>query len=1178
VSVFAGIFKGRAALAAVDLPPICLKRPALHDDVQPTAMVAFSSIAAGWAGSFPIVVVRFWQRRLGVGEWETISGSEGLIYTPSTSDVGYALRKGETASNAHGVATEYSEESAPVLPAGAGEEPAVPEMTAPPVASAAALAIGSLVSLDDLGEYDPPATSFEYQWMRGAAEIADASGLIEAGDPLPSYLTTAADDAALVRCRITPINADGAGDSAYSNYVGPFAAEKVWYHRWNFSSSAAAPAAPFDLFHQAIYTANVPVVGSSGLRLHLTGASTWQLDNTPTAPWFVGSVSMYGATRRFVLEAPEGRPTRLRFAARNTHATLTRVLQIWDGDPGVDAGAVMLATVTLPIGALAVAADGVEYGESAAWESLTEDAYVDLPAAARGNYTLRIGDATATPVIFYHLTLENPTNARVLSGVGSFHVSPDGNDVTGDGSLAAPWKHAPGTPGAGGLVPEFVPLPGSRILFQRGRVHRPPSVAADQIAMLALSNGGTAEAAITIGSYGAGATPEIRGTVPLSTGWSAPAGGSKAALSVQGAAGKVRRRAVSNLHRAQHPVHGNQKLYAARWPYGPTLSLCDNDDRAVGWYRRNVTVINSGTTQDADTGQPNTSTFVDPLLIERGTGEAASLVGYQIIYAAVGNVLAEATILFHDRASGTLKFVYASGATPYTVTTPGASGESCYQVAWCPFDLRYEYQYALDNPLAPTELFVSLPEGADLGVLELAALSQGLAIEANYIETDDDALSFRHLALNNAAQASTKPNSSIAIYNGGPRVGVKIGTFKCRDFSSVASLGSRRNVIGGDSKLQLSEVRGIEVYDCPTASVIRTGQESGFVSIASLKASNIGRTGLLIRGRNNEFYATGLEFNNINNRHGNAVSRYESGPLVGVVEGLSARNCQRSFTHYGADGYDSSLTIRYFFLTPALADETSEPIAYSGIIDYNGYSPGLVFEYGLAVGCGNARGGYSFAEYIGQPGPGRPATPNIRRGMVVEGLLIGSGTTDLSMWTFENVLITKTTANVSSADDLRALGANIVNDSVVFVDQLWNGTITREMWEMLTRDGQTGNHVLRPLPGHGILPAFGAMLDRAALTCRLNTLDRIPARWPAGYTVGSITGYLPCTSLSLDPADGDNAELGARLVKGDLQFTVVGPTAPKSLVVTLTPLAGAGYGWTSIEPKKVAILLPVSGL
>ena len=186
MSVFAGIFKGRAALAAAQLPPTCVKWPALHDGEQPMVMVAFSSIAGGWGGSAPINVVRFWQRRLGEGAWETIPDSAALIYTPGTGDEGYVLRKGETASNAHDTVTVYSVESAPVLPAGAGEEPAVPEMTAAPVASAAALAIGSLVSLDDIGEYDPPATSFEYQWMRGAAEIADASGLIEAGDPLPT--------------------------------------------------------------------------------------------------------------------------------------------------------------------------------------------------------------------------------------------------------------------------------------------------------------------------------------------------------------------------------------------------------------------------------------------------------------------------------------------------------------------------------------------------------------------------------------------------------------------------------------------------------------------------------------------------------------------------------------------------------------------------------------------------------------------------------------------------------------------------------------------------------------------------------------------------------------------------------------------------------------------------------
>ena len=102
------------AVGPVVSAPFSVAEPLLGTQAPATG-TAFTARTGEFDGTETITIARQWSRRTNAGAWANISGATGLSYTPVSGDIGYTLRLGETATNAYGSVTHYSNESAPVV-------------------------------------------------------------------------------------------------------------------------------------------------------------------------------------------------------------------------------------------------------------------------------------------------------------------------------------------------------------------------------------------------------------------------------------------------------------------------------------------------------------------------------------------------------------------------------------------------------------------------------------------------------------------------------------------------------------------------------------------------------------------------------------------------------------------------------------------------------------------------------------------------------------------------------------------------------------------------------------------------------------------------------------------------------------------------------------------------------
>jgi len=122
-----------------------------------------------------------------------IPGATGATYKLVTADGGHRLRVRETASNTHGKATtDLSNYSNQIVP------DAAKNVVAPKLHGVAKL--GSTL-VGDVGTWVSPATTWERQWERCAADGSGCSPIINATNP--GYVLTAQDVGQRVRLRVT---------------------------------------------------------------------------------------------------------------------------------------------------------------------------------------------------------------------------------------------------------------------------------------------------------------------------------------------------------------------------------------------------------------------------------------------------------------------------------------------------------------------------------------------------------------------------------------------------------------------------------------------------------------------------------------------------------------------------------------------------------------------------------------------------------------------------------------------------------------------------------------------------------------------------------------------------------------------------------------------------------------
>jgi hypothetical protein len=137
-----------------------------------------------------------------------ITGALSSSYRVTTADRGAMISVRVTAANPWGTATEISAEIGPVAPR-------PPVLVSEPVVTGP-LTSGSLLATT-VGTWSPAGTSYTFQWERslgGGAYVAIP------GATRAAYRLVVGDDGAMLRVRVTAINADGS-DAALSDEVGP---------------------------------------------------------------------------------------------------------------------------------------------------------------------------------------------------------------------------------------------------------------------------------------------------------------------------------------------------------------------------------------------------------------------------------------------------------------------------------------------------------------------------------------------------------------------------------------------------------------------------------------------------------------------------------------------------------------------------------------------------------------------------------------------------------------------------------------------------------------------------------------------------------------------------------------------------------------------------------------------
>lgn len=148
-----------------------------------------------------------WQRQVG-GQWANITGMTGSTYVLESSDVGTEVRVQITAINGYGYGYAWSAAAGPVLPG-----PPI-DVTAPVVAGTATR--GSALKASQ-GTWNPPGTSYSYQWQRSMN--AGGTWAIITGATGSSYTLVTADENAEIRVAVTAVN-------PYGEATAPSAATK----------------------------------------------------------------------------------------------------------------------------------------------------------------------------------------------------------------------------------------------------------------------------------------------------------------------------------------------------------------------------------------------------------------------------------------------------------------------------------------------------------------------------------------------------------------------------------------------------------------------------------------------------------------------------------------------------------------------------------------------------------------------------------------------------------------------------------------------------------------------------------------------------------------------------------------------------------------------------------------
>jgi hypothetical protein len=733
------------------------------------------------------------------------------------------------------------------------------------------------------------------------------------------------------------------------------------------------------------------------------------------------------------------------------------------------------------------------------WEGTA--AWFPVTTTSTGFLSIAKNQAASGSVDIRAFEVIYPEYNQVTSGTGPYYIdNAVGDDVTGDGSIAKPWKHIPGDPAAGGNVGAFTVLPGGVINLQGGQHHRPASYTGRNNQHIQFPSAGVPGNPITYQSYGTGQAI-IDGSEIL-TGWASATSGD---VSANPNVANIKKLAVTGVTSQTFPnviCEGETYLAPAQWP----SPACPYDyGRLVAGTDAFFVVPPANYAREVVTGSANSYSagfMACTIISDTRTGNlkdhygSIDITGASIVTWMIPNLITEFVIDSYDTATGTIHF-HIPNATPGTggALEPSTDGGGWfgYAIRYHPFDIAQagQFAYSTDRSTVFANFFGSSERS-------IVRLSYGTTYDHDYITFNG--LTFERFGVVNGA-AIVNTFSSVV------RSGLVLNNFKSRHiFNSTRGAAVQLD----DSMTTLSITNldtaesGIAVSGLFLAPAVANTLP---ITVTNVRQRTSGRSTPYFAGKLTNVTALDIDVCDYDDMHGNGPTIYQGANNIEIGRFYSMNRPRPvSIQTDGSQPGTRSNHLHHFVTSTRMPDPNAQwsPANYAWQ-GFNGETSSL-YEFGIIGGLQSYAAGGS--------------NGLVQRNMFINGV----SATDLTGITFQNCLIGKghNGLTISSAAAMQAAGATVINCTYDLSGNEWDGTITLAIQEMITRNTGGSGYIQVNL-GHSaypwIIPAYGSSFS---LLSTYMTTTSIRANHKANDTFASIICTQPGSSISLPAGVTDN--------------------------------------------------------